>query len=129
MCWRGGHHRDLARRHAQPRLRLQRAKEGLAFVAQAAPGAWLIPCAVTGTPAFSWSLKAFLHHPVVTLRFGPAFRVCWPERPDRETAARDDRRGDGPAGALLPPEMHGDYADGDPRQRKWLEFLEAGELE
>jgi len=27
---------------------------------------------------------------------------------------------------LLPPEMRGDYADADPGQRRWLEFLETG---
>ena len=45
--------RDLARRHAQPGRPLQQAKEGLAFVARQAPDAWLIPCAVTGTPQFT----------------------------------------------------------------------------
>ena len=109
-----------------PDLRLQRAKEGLAFVAKQAQGAWLIPCAVQGTPAFSWSLKAFLHHPVVTLRFGPAFNLTWPERPDRDVLREMTDEAMVQLAQLLPTEMRGDYADGDPGQHKWLEFLAAG---
>jgi 1-acyl-sn-glycerol-3-phosphate acyltransferase len=109
-----------------PDLRLQRAKEGLAFVAKQAQGAWLIPCAVQGTPAFSWSFQAFLHHPVVTLRFGPAFNLAWPERPDRDVLREMTDEAMVQLAQLLPTEMRGDYADGDPQQHKWLELLEAG---
>ncbi len=101
-------------------MRLQRAKEGLAFVAKQAPGAWLIPCAVQGTPAFSWSLKAVLHHPIVTLRFGPAFKLTWPERPDRDVLREMTDEAMVQLAQLLPPEMRGDYADGDPGQHRWL---------
>jgi 1-acyl-sn-glycerol-3-phosphate acyltransferase len=109
-----------------PDLRLQRAKEGLAFVAKQAQSAWLIPCAVQGTPAFSWSLKAFLHHPVVTLRFGPAFNLAWPERPDRDVLREMTDEAMVQLAQLLPTEMRGDYADGDPGQHKWLAFVETG---
>jgi len=106
-------------------LRLQRAKEGLAFVAKQAPDAWLIPCAVQGTPAFSWSLRAIFHHPVVTLRFGPPFKLSWPARPDREVLRAMTDEAMVQLAQLLPPEMRGDYEDADPGQHKWIAFLEA----
>ncbi len=58
---------------------LQDAKEGLAFVARRAPGAWLMPCAVTGTPDFKFSLARMLDRPPIVLTYGKPFRVCWPE--------------------------------------------------
>jgi 1-acyl-sn-glycerol-3-phosphate acyltransferase len=103
--------------------RLQRAKEGLAFVARQVPQAWLIPCAVTGTPAFSWSLKSVLHHPVVTLRLGRPFRLRWPERASREILREMTDEAMAPLAQLLPPEMRGDYADADPQQQRWMEVL------
>jgi 1-acyl-sn-glycerol-3-phosphate acyltransferase len=109
-----------------PDMRLQHAKEGLAFVAKQAPDAWLIPCAVQGTPAFSWSLKAIFHHPVVTLRLGPAFKLGWPERPDRDVLRGMTDEAMVQLAQLLPPEMRGDYADADPGQHRWLVFMEAG---
>jgi 1-acyl-sn-glycerol-3-phosphate acyltransferase len=105
---------------------LQKAKEGLTFVARHVPGAWLIPCAVTGTPAFSWSLKSVLHHPTVTLRYGRPFKLLWPERPERDVLREMAGEAMVQLSQLLPPEMRGDYADADPAQYKWLEFLEAG---
>jgi 1-acyl-sn-glycerol-3-phosphate acyltransferase len=107
-------------------LCLQRAKEGLAFVAKQAPGVWLLPCAVQGTPAFSWSFQAFLHHPVVTLRFGPAFRFVWPDRPDREALRQMTDEAMVQLAQLLPVEMRGDYAGMDPEQHPRLVLLEAG---
>jgi 1-acyl-sn-glycerol-3-phosphate acyltransferase len=106
-------------------LHLQRAKEGLAFVAKQAPDAWLIPCAVQGTPSFSWSLKAIFHHPVVTLRFGPAFKLLWPGRPEREVLREMTDEAMVQLAQLLPLGMRGDYTDEDPGQHRWLEFLEA----
>ena len=108
-----------------PDLRLQRAKEGLAFVAKQAPEAWLIPCAVQGTSAFSWSLKTILHHPVVSLRLGPPFKLSWPERPDRDVLRAMTDEAMVQLAQLLPSEMRGDYADADPGQHKWIAFLEA----
>jgi 1-acyl-sn-glycerol-3-phosphate acyltransferase len=107
-------------------MRLQRAKEGLAFVAKQAPDAWLIPCAVQGTPDFSWSFKAIFHHPVVTLRFGPALKLLWPERPEREVLREMTDEAMVQLAQLLPSEMRGDYTDEDPGQHRWIEFLEAG---
>jgi 1-acyl-sn-glycerol-3-phosphate acyltransferase len=103
--------------------RLQQAKEGLTFVARQVPQAWLIPCAVTGTPAFSWSLRTVLHRPVVTLRFGRPFMLRWPERASRETLREMTDEAMVPLAQLLPLEMRGDYADADPGQRRWLSFL------
>jgi 1-acyl-sn-glycerol-3-phosphate acyltransferase len=104
-------------------MRLQRAKEGLAFVAKQAPGAWLLPCAVQGTPAFSWSLKTIFHHPLVTLRFGPAFKFTWPERPNRDVLREMTDEAMIQLAQLLPAEMRGDYAEADPQQHRWLAFL------
>ena len=109
-----------------PDMRLQHAKEGLAFVARQAPEAWLIPCAVQGTPAFSWSLKTIFHHPVVTLRLGPAFKLAWPERSDRDVLRGMTDEAMVQLAQLLPPELRGDYADAAPGQHRWLAFLEAG---
>ena len=67
-----------------------------------------------------------MHHPVVTLRFGPAFNLAWPERPDRDVLREMTDEAMVQLAQLLPTEMRGDYADGDPQQHKWLEFL-AGE--
>jgi len=104
--------------------RLQKAKEGLAFVARQVPFSWLIPCAVTGTPAFSWSLKTMLHHPIVTLRYGRPFRLLWPDNASRDVLREMTDEAMVPLAQLLPPEMRGDYADADPAQHKWVEFLD-----
>ena len=104
---------------------LQQAKEGLAFVAKQAPDAWLIPCAVQGTPQFSWSFKALLLPANVILRFGPAFKLLWPERPGREVLREMTDEAMVQLAQLLPTQMRGDYADEDPGQHRWLEFLEA----
>lgn len=104
--------------------RLQKAKEGLAFIARHAPDAWLIPCAVTGTPAFSWSLRTLFRRPVVTLRYGPPFRLLWPERPGRDVLREMTDEAMAQLAQLLPPDMRGDYAEADPAQHRWLEFLE-----
>lgn len=106
--------------------RLLRAKEGLTFIARETPDAWLIPCAVTGTPAFSWSLKAILHRPVVTLRFGRPFKLLWPAKAGREILHEMVDEAMAQLADQLPPEMRGDYADADSAQRKWVAFLETG---
>jgi 1-acyl-sn-glycerol-3-phosphate acyltransferase len=107
-----------------PDGRLQKAKEGLTFVARQAPNAWLIPCAVTGTRAFHWSLRTVLHHPTVTLRFGQPFRLLWPERPSREVLREMADEAMVQLAQLLPPELRGSYADADPGQHRWLELLD-----
>ncbi len=101
---------------------LQAAKEGLAFIAHHNPDCWLIPCAVTGTPAFDF--KHFWRRPRITLTFGRPFRFCWPEG----KASRDVQRAMTDEAMtqflpLLPPDMHGDYAGRDPSAVRWLEIL------
>lgn len=103
--------------------RMQQAKEGLAFVARQVPQAWLIPCAVTGTPAFSWSLKSVLHHPVVILRYGRPIKLLWPERTNRDILRAMTDEAMIVLAQLLPPEMRGDYAAADPGQHRWVAFL------
>ncbi len=83
-------------------LRLQRAKEGLAFVAKQAPDAWLIPCAVQGTPAFSWSLKAILASPRCDPPPRSAIQAVMARAARPRRVARDDRRGNGATGAIAP---------------------------
>jgi 1-acyl-sn-glycerol-3-phosphate acyltransferase len=112
--------------------RLQAAKEGLAFIARQTPDTWLMPCAVVGTPAFSWSLNKVYRRPRVLLTYGRPFRFCWPGdttdhegKPEvsREILREMTDEAMAQLAAILPPEMRGDYADSDPAQHKWLEFL------
>jgi 1-acyl-sn-glycerol-3-phosphate acyltransferase len=97
---------------------LQQAKEGLAFIARRVPDAWLIPCAVTGTPNFEFSLRGILKRQPIILTYGEPFRLCWPEG---QTSREDMRAMTDEAmvrlAALLPPEMQGDYADADSEAR------------
>lgn len=104
--------------------RLLQAKEGLTFVAREAPDAWLIPCAITGTPAFSWSLKTILHPPAVTLRFGRPFKLLWPAKAGRDILREMADEAMVQLADQLPPEMRGDYAGADPTQHKWVALLE-----
>jgi 1-acyl-sn-glycerol-3-phosphate acyltransferase len=113
--------------------RLQSAKEGLAFVARQAPDAWLIPCAVTGTPTFHWGFP-LVNRPQATLTYGRPFRLRWPRdaagnvalpegRASRETLREMTDEAMAQLAATLPPDMRGDYAAADPAQTRWLEFL------
>ncbi len=107
---------------------LQAAKEGLAFVARQAPGAWLMPCAVTGTPAFSWKLGEIQRRPRVVLTYGRPFRLRWPEgKTSREVMREMTDEAMAQLAVLLPPEMRGAYADAAVglAQPKWLAFLDA----
>ena len=107
--------------------KLQAAKEGLAFVGRRSPDAWWIPCAVTGTPEFHWSVPLLKRTPV-RLTYGRPFRILWPG-PRPEQTSREDMRditneAMAQLAALLPADMKGDYATADPTQHKWLVFLE-----
>ena len=110
-----------------PTGKLQAAKEGLAFVGRRSPGAWWIPCAVTGTQAFRWSVPLLKRTPV-QLTYGRPFRVLWPG-PHPEQTSREELRditdeAMAQLAALLPEDMKGDYATADPTQHKWLELIE-----
>ncbi len=115
--------------------RLLTAKEGLAFVARQAPDAWLVPAAVTGTPAFRWRLP-FIGRPRATITYGRSFYFKWPRAADGSVALPEGRAARevmremtdeamGQLAALLPEEMRGAYAAatvqaaGDAR---WLAF-------
>ncbi len=106
---------------------LKAAKEGLAFVGRRAPDAWWIPCAVTGTPKFKFSVPLLKRTPIV-LTFGRPFRVRWPGAQPEKTSREDMREITDEAmaqlAALLPPDMQGDYAGANPDLRRWIEFLE-----
>ncbi len=107
---------------------LQAAKEGLAFVARQAPDAWLMPCAVTGTQAFSWKLGEIHRRPRVVLTYGRPFRLRWPAgKASREVMREMTDEAMVQLALLLPPEMRGAYADAAAgvAQPKWLEFLDA----
>ncbi len=107
-----------------PTGQLQAAKEGLAFIARQAPEAWLMPCAVTGTPAFSWSLKNVLRRPRVELTYGRPFKLRWPAtRASREQLAAMTDEAMMQLAALLPAEVRGDYAGRDVAATEWLEFV------
>jgi 1-acyl-sn-glycerol-3-phosphate acyltransferase len=112
---------------------LQPAKEGLAFIARHEPEAWLMPCAVTGTTRFSWSLKRILSRPHIVLTYGPAVRLRWPDEKVERGVLRDmtDEAMAHLAGCL-PAEMRGAYgASPDtgsetsdvPQSIRWLEFI------
>lgn len=111
---------------------LQAAKEGLAFVARQAPDCWLIPCAVTGTPAFHWKFP-LLNRPVAVLTYGQPFRLRWPRDAAGAFAIPDGRTGrellrsmtdEGMAqlAALLPEEMRGAYSESSQDETVWLDF-------
>lgn len=100
--------------------RLQRAKEGLAFVARQVPDAWLIPCAVTGTQAFKWGIPLVNRTPI-SITYGRPFTFKWPEgRADREVLRQMVDEAMVQLAAILPPEMRGDYAGEDPAQMRWI---------
>lgn len=101
--------------------RLQEAREGLAFVAREVPDAWLIPCAVVGTPQFKWKVP-LINRPKVTLTYGQPFRLAWPRNPDGSLAVPEGRAGRevlrqmtdeamAELAALLPEEMRGAYKE------------------
>jgi 1-acyl-sn-glycerol-3-phosphate acyltransferase len=97
---------------------LQQAKEGLAFIARRVPDAWLIPCAVTGTPNFEWSVRGILARQPIVLTYGEPFKFCWPEpTASRETMRAMTDEAMVRLAALLPPEMRGDYADASDEAR------------
>jgi 1-acyl-sn-glycerol-3-phosphate acyltransferase len=106
---------------------LKAAKEGLAFVGRRAPDAWWMPCAVTGTPKFKFSVPLLKRTPVA-LTFGRPFRVKWPgdqpEKTSREEMREITDEAMAQLAALLPADMRGDYAAADPAQRRWIEFME-----
>lgn len=110
--------------------RLQTAKEGLAFVARQAPDAWLIPCAVTGTPQFRWHFP-LINRPLVHITYGQPFKFRWPRKATGEADVPEGRASRemlremtdeamAQLALLLPEEMRGDYADADAGQRRWL---------
>lgn len=99
---------------------LQRAKEGLTFVARQVPEAWLIPCAVTGTQAFRWGVP-LVKRTRVTLTYGRPFTFRWPAgRTSREVLREMADEAMLQLAALLPPEMRGDYADENPPSTHWI---------
>ena len=65
----------------------------------------------------------------MTLRLGPAFKLAWPERPDRDVLREMTDEAMDQLAQLLPPQMRGDYADADPGQHRWLECCLKLELE
>lgn len=112
---------------------LQPAKEGLAFIARHEPEAWLMPCAVTGTTQFSWSLKRILSRPHIVLTYGQAFRLRWPDGKMERGFLRDmTDEAMAHLATCLPDEMRGTYgptsgawseADEAPQPTQWLEFV------
>ncbi|HEX9116671.1 MAG TPA: lysophospholipid acyltransferase family protein [Anaerolineae bacterium] len=105
--------------------RLVQAKEGLAFIARQAPDAWLIPCGVTGTPAFVFKFPQIFQRPHVTLTYGRPFRLRWPEdgRAGRDVQREMTDEAMYQLAACLPPAMRGDYAVPPQGEPRWLEFL------
>ncbi len=100
--------------------KLQRAKEGLAFVARQVPDAWLIPCAVIGTQAFKWGVP-LISRTFVTITYGRPFDLGWPDgRASREVLREMVDEAMVQLAVLLPPEMRGDYAGEDPAQQRWI---------
>jgi 1-acyl-sn-glycerol-3-phosphate acyltransferase len=121
---------------------LQPAKEGLAFIARHEPEAWLMPCAVTGTPQFSWNVDRVVHRPHIVLTYGRAFRLRWPDgKVDREVLREMTDEAMAHLAACLPPRMRGAYRRdsegakpsagtdlvGASRGARWLEFLDRRE--
>jgi 1-acyl-sn-glycerol-3-phosphate acyltransferase len=90
---------------------LQQAKEGLAFIARRVPEAWLIPCAVTGTPDFEFTARGILARQPIVLTYGEPFKFCWPEgQTSRETMRAMTDEAMVRLAAILPLDMRGDYA-------------------
>lgn len=103
---------------------LQPAKEGLAFIARQVADVWLMPCAVAGTPQFSWSLKKLFKRPHIVLTYGKPFGFCWPEgKVERETLREMTAEAMAQLASLLPTDMRGAYTDANPNEHQWLHFL------
>jgi 1-acyl-sn-glycerol-3-phosphate acyltransferase len=114
-----------------PDGRLQTAKEGLAFVAREAPDAWLIPCAVTGTPQFKWHIP-LVNRPAIHLTYGAPFMLRWPRgengelnlpegRAAREVLRQMTDEAMVQLATILPPEMQGAYEGRDAGVHEWLQ--------
>jgi 1-acyl-sn-glycerol-3-phosphate acyltransferase len=104
--------------------KLMSAKDGLAFIARQAPEVWLIPCAVTGTTAFTFKFPGIFKRPHFHLTYGYPFKFLWPEGKvgrDEMKAMTDQAMTQ--LAALLPAEMRGDYATFNPDDHPWLEML------
>jgi 1-acyl-sn-glycerol-3-phosphate acyltransferase len=112
--------------------RLQEAREGLTFVARQVPDAWLIPCAVTGTPSFHWKFP-ILNRPLAVLTYGRPFRLRWPRDAEGKYAIPEGRGGRemlremtdecmAQLAASLPVEMRGAYPQADAQEPRWLDF-------
>ncbi len=110
--------------------KLQTAKEGLAFVARQAPDAWLIPCAVVGTPQFHWHFP-LLNRPLIQITYGQPFRYRWPRKATGEADVPEGRASRemlremtdeamAQLAMLLPEDMRGDYVGVDAHATKWL---------
>ena len=94
------------------------------FVAREQPDAWLIPCGVTGTPAFSWTWRRVFDRTPVLLTYGRPFRVRWPAvRADRAVLAEITREVMAQLAAVLPAEVQGAYPPVNPAQCRWLELI------
>ena len=106
--------------------RLQAAKEGLAFIARHNPDCWLMPCAVVGTPAFTFTLDRLWRRPPVSITYGRPFKFRWPEgKASRDVLREMTGEAMVQLSAVLPPEMRGSYAGCDPAQSHWLQFLDS----
>jgi 1-acyl-sn-glycerol-3-phosphate acyltransferase len=105
--------------------RLKPAKEGLAFIARGAPGAWLMPCAVSGTTQFSWKIGRILQRPRIVLTYGRAFRFRWPDgKVERETLRDMTEEAMCHLASCLVDEARGAYSDVTCATTRWLEFLD-----
>jgi 1-acyl-sn-glycerol-3-phosphate acyltransferase len=103
---------------------LQSAKAGLAFLARQVPDAWLMPCAVTGTPQFAWNIGLILHPPHIVLTYGVPFRFRWPKgKVERDVLEQMTDEAMAHLAACLPVEMRGAYRNSDSSTTRWLEFL------
>ncbi len=104
---------------------LQAAKEGLAFIARHNPECWLMPCAVTGTPAFTFTAEAILAPAADQLTYGRPFRFRWPEgKASRDVLREMTDEAMLQIAAVLPPEMRGGLRRLRPGAVHWLQFLD-----
>ena len=83
-----------------------------------------MPCAVSGTPRFSWALRKLWRRPVVTLTYGRPFRFRWPENGAQRSIQREmTEEAMQQLAACLPDGMRGSYTGPGSTPPRWLEFL------
>ena len=105
-----------------PQLALQKPLDGLAYIAFRSQAA-IVPVAITGTPAFSHSIKHLQRTPVNLTVGKPFFLRSEARRLERQVMPEMTNEAMYQLASLLPPEHRGLYADLSKATETHLQFV------